>query len=78
MVNEALCKLLAHNLCALIQEEHELGIESVFWPDTEKAMLIRNSASSANSGAKLPNMYNCIVKGCQASWQSSAIFARKP
>jgi hypothetical protein len=32
MVNEALCKLLAHNLCVLIQEEHELGIESVFWP----------------------------------------------
>jgi transposase len=33
MVNEALCKLLAHNLCVLIQEEHELGIESVFWSD---------------------------------------------
>ena len=30
MVNETLCKLLAHNLCVLIQEEHELGIESVF------------------------------------------------
>ena len=30
MVNEVLCKLLAHNLCVLIQEEHELGIESVF------------------------------------------------
>jgi hypothetical protein len=25
------CKLFAHNLCVLIQEEHELGIESVFW-----------------------------------------------
>ncbi len=33
MVNEVLCKLLAHNLCVLIQEEHELGIESVFWKD---------------------------------------------
>ena len=33
MVNEVLCKLLAHNLCCLIQEEHELGIESVFWSE---------------------------------------------
>ncbi len=31
MVNESLCKLLAHNLCCLIQEEHELGIEPLFW-----------------------------------------------
>lgn len=31
MVNEVLCKLLAHNLCVLIQEEHELGIDPVFW-----------------------------------------------
>ena len=30
MVNEVLCKLLARNLCVLIQEEHELEIESVF------------------------------------------------
>lgn len=28
MVNEVLCKMLAHNLCVLNQEEHELGIES--------------------------------------------------
>src|SRR5262249_1132889 len=32
MVNEALCKLLCHNLCVLIQEQHELGIEPIFWP----------------------------------------------
>ena len=31
MVNEVLCKLLAHNLCVLIQAEHELGIGPVFW-----------------------------------------------
>jgi hypothetical protein len=36
MVNEVLCKLIAHNLCCLIQEEHELGIESVFWKDESK------------------------------------------
>jgi hypothetical protein len=31
MKNEVLCKLVAHNLCVLIQEQHELGIEPVFW-----------------------------------------------
>ena len=35
MVNESLCKLLAHNLCVLIQEEHELGIDPVFWKDAK-------------------------------------------
>ncbi len=29
-VNEALCKVLAHNLCVLVQAMHELGIEPVF------------------------------------------------
>jgi transposase len=32
MVNEVLCKLVAHNLCVLIQEQHELGIETEFRP----------------------------------------------
>jgi len=29
-INEALCKILAHNICVLIQEMHELGIEPAF------------------------------------------------
>jgi transposase len=33
MVNEVYCKLLAHNLCQVIQSQTELGIESVFWPE---------------------------------------------
>ena len=33
MANETLCKILAHNLCCLIQEQHELGIDPVFWQD---------------------------------------------
>ncbi len=33
MVNEVLCKFLCHNLCVLIQEQHELGIDPVFWKD---------------------------------------------
>jgi transposase len=29
-VNEALCKVLCHNLCVVIQSVHELGIETDF------------------------------------------------
>ncbi len=28
--NEALCKVLCHNLCVLVQAMHELGIEPAF------------------------------------------------
>jgi transposase len=37
MVNEVLCKFVCHNLCCLIQEQHELGIEPVFWQDVPAA-----------------------------------------
>jgi transposase len=30
-VNEALCKVLCHNLCCVIQSIYELGIEPTFW-----------------------------------------------
>lgn len=30
-VNEALCKVLCHNICCLIQSVFELGIEPTFW-----------------------------------------------
>jgi transposase len=29
-INEALCKVLCHNLCVLVQAIHELGIEPAF------------------------------------------------
>jgi len=31
MINEALCKVLCHNICCLIQSACELGIEATFW-----------------------------------------------
>jgi hypothetical protein len=31
--NEALCKVLCHNICVLIQSMYELGIEPTFWTD---------------------------------------------
>ena len=36
MVNEVLCKILCHNICVLIQEQCELGIEPIFWPKEER------------------------------------------
>jgi len=34
MMNEALCKVLCHNVCCLIQSTCELGVEAKFWGDT--------------------------------------------
>ncbi len=35
MKNEALCKLLCHNICVVHQSHVELGIEEAFWPKKE-------------------------------------------
>ena len=35
MANEVYCKLIAHNLCVMVQEEHELGIEAIFRPTVQ-------------------------------------------
>src|SRR4051812_7517967 len=35
MVNEALCKVLCHNLCCVIQSTYELGVEATFWDEAE-------------------------------------------
>ena len=37
MVNEALCKLLCHNICCLVHAQHELGIVATFWGKEEEA-----------------------------------------
>jgi hypothetical protein len=31
MVKEALCKILCHNLCCLVQSAYELGVTATFW-----------------------------------------------
>jgi hypothetical protein len=31
MKNEVLAKIVCHNICCIIQEMHELGIEPTFW-----------------------------------------------
>jgi hypothetical protein len=45
MVNEVLCKIICHNICCLIQETHELGIESEFWKAKEPAKVYRLPAA---------------------------------
>jgi hypothetical protein len=40
LVNECLCKILCHNLCVLNQEQHELGIETMFWKEPATAQAI--------------------------------------
>jgi transposase len=37
MRNEALCKILGHNICCLIQAQCELGIDPVFWKNDADA-----------------------------------------
>jgi hypothetical protein len=38
-VNEALCKVLCHNLCVVIQSVHELGIETNFEAETPSPLV---------------------------------------
>lgn len=33
-INEALCKVLCHNICVVIQSIYELGIEPIFWAES--------------------------------------------
>jgi len=43
MRNEALCKILCHNICVLIQEIYELGIEPVFWGPNASGVTVEAS-----------------------------------
>jgi hypothetical protein len=40
MVNEVLCKIICHNICCLIQESHELGIDPAFWARSPNAQQV--------------------------------------
>ncbi len=43
-VNEVLCKVLAHNLCVLVQAIYELGIEPAFWAESPVAQKVEPAA----------------------------------
>jgi myo-inositol catabolism protein IolC len=36
-IGQELCKFLCHNICVLIQEMYELGIEPEFWQEKQEA-----------------------------------------
>jgi transposase len=38
MANEALCKVLCHNLCCCVQSTYELGIQATFWGKEDAAV----------------------------------------
>jgi transposase len=44
MVNEALCKVLCHNVCCLIQSQYELGVEATFWGKYEEPVYHQDQA----------------------------------
>jgi hypothetical protein len=37
-INEALCKVLCHNICVLVQAIHELGIDPNFSAESQPAL----------------------------------------
>ena len=37
LTNEALCKVLHHNVCCLIQAAYELGAGATFWADDKES-----------------------------------------
>ncbi len=39
-VNEALCKILCHNICVLIESIYELNLEPVFWTNEVKEQIV--------------------------------------
>jgi DDE family transposase/SWIM zinc finger len=44
MKNEVLCKVLAHNVCCVIQSHYELGIAPMFWGDEAGGMKAEEEA----------------------------------
>ena len=43
LINEALCKILCHNIVVLVHEIHELGIEPIFGAESPAAQQVVDS-----------------------------------
>ena len=63
--NEVLCKVLAHNLCVLVQSFYEFGVEPEFWQNGRSAL----TESRALEMPKLPP---------RTPWGVSTSFYRAP
>jgi transposase len=53
MANEALCKVLCHNLCCLIQSTYELGVEAIFWGREPTASLAATGEPTEGDPAEM-------------------------
>jgi hypothetical protein len=58
MVNEVLCKLICHNICVLIQETHELGVEVDFQKKLIRTLIVCASESSVRAGQQVLHSTN--------------------
>ena len=63
MVNEALCKILCHNLCCLVQSAYELGITATFgarkrvlFPSQQKMFIQSKLGIGCNCSLVTPSM----------------------
>jgi hypothetical protein len=66
MKNEVLCKILCHNLSCLIQEQCELGIEPIFWPEEGAAKATTTAPSSAPTVVVAPAAQLALTAPCRA------------
>lgn len=55
MVNEVLCKIICYNICCVIQEMHELGIDATFWSN------VRQPETLSRTGRVLANGRPCPI-----------------
>src|SRR5215216_6138877 len=60
-VNEALCKILCHNICCLIQSIFEFNIESKFWPRNQPCSKKRSLISRRVAGRQLRGTTQVVV-----------------
>lgn len=59
MKNEALCKLICHNLTEVIQSQVELGIEATFWSDVRSAVVEPVAAATSAPARQTRYMGGC-------------------
>lgn len=54
MKNEVLCKVLAHNICCVIQSQVELGIEASFWPKLDYILPFKAPETPGDASPQQP------------------------
>jgi hypothetical protein len=56
-LNEVLCKIIYHNICCLIQESHELGIDTAFWFERETILQLQPHKNQLKISASCAKPY---------------------